>query len=125
MQPPIACAVRRYARYRVGQELLYLRQVSPAVDYLAEQYLWWRHSFPEYVLPAPLPEPASAPAPAERSPPLWVPADALRRKVGVWERHVDNVLLFGHPLPTQQEVAYRRAYLDWCASSNTCLRQVQ
>lgn len=104
-----------------------MRQVSPTLDYVAQQYLWWRHTFPEYVLPSSLPEPVGAPAPHQRDAPRLVPLDALRRRVAVWERQADNVLLFGHALPTEQEVAYRRAYLDWCACARraqACLRYI-
>ena len=96
------------------QETDYLVAVSPTAAYLQRTYRWWRYTFPEYVLPSPMPDPPEAPGPSGRAPPPHVPAEKLRRKVALWEKKLDNVLLFGHTLPTNQEVAYRRSYLSWC-----------
>jgi hypothetical protein len=107
----------RYIKYRVSQEFAYLVATSPTASYWYRVCHWWWNTFPEYVLPSSLPDPPGAPRPAARPPPLLVPAEALRRNVGLWERQLDNTLLFGHSMPSKEELAFRRSYLHWCAAA--------
>jgi hypothetical protein len=113
--PRHGIASNRYAHYRASQEVAYAAAVSPAAAYLLRTYRWWRYTFPEYVVPASLPDPPGEPSASRQRAPTIVPFEHVRRKLGVWDKQIDNTLLFGHALPTEHEVAYRRAYLRWCA----------
>jgi hypothetical protein len=70
---------------------------------------------PEYLAPSQLPAPPGSPGPHERNAPLAVPFAVVLQHLPVWERKIDNILLFGHSMPTNAEVAFRQSYLDWCA----------
>lgn len=107
-------STRRYVAYRVRAEIEYLRQFSATFQYLERTYRWWRHNFPEYIHPSSLPNPPGTP-PVQ---PTWTvaPVAVLLQRIPVWEMQLDNLLLFGHTMPTNAEVEYRRAYLQWCAS---------
>lgn len=107
----------RYGHYRIRQEVAYLVAVSPTAAYMQRTYWWWRYTFPEFVLPSHLPDAPEAPGPCARDAPGYVVAERVRRKIGLWEKKLDNLLLFGHTLPTTPEVAYRQSYLAWCAAT--------
>lgn len=107
-----ALATRRYLAYRVQSELEYLHHFSPTFRYYERTYRWWRYNFPEYILPSSLPNPPGTPP----TQPTWLvaPLPVLLQRIPVWEMQLDNILLFGHAMPTNAEVEYRRAYLQWC-----------
>lgn len=90
-----------------------MRQFNGAFQYLERTYNWWRYNFPEYVLPSSLPDPPGSPP----TPPPWtlVPFAALLQRIPIWEMQLDNLLLFGHTMPTNAEVDFRKSYLEWCA----------
>lgn len=99
-----------YSRYRIAMEMEYYRRYDERVALACALWRWCRHTLPEYVNPSSLPNPPGTPP---CGPGDLVPLATLRRHVAVWEAKADNVLLFGHTLPTRDELRYREPYLRW------------
>jgi hypothetical protein len=104
----------RYVRYRITEEFRLHALKSPKVAYLRRVYLWWRYTLPEYLAPSRLPAPPGIPEPHEREAPWQVPVAVALQRLPVWEHKLDNFILFGHSMPTNAEVEFRRSYLNWC-----------